>query len=758
MGNHRPMERHLILSNGAVKTTGGSLKLAKGQLAFVDTSATTPDGAKVVSSFVGKPKKDKVFELRLGVSDDRIANRSRSNKAMSTVPFSLAEVKDLRVETPGVIKQGLDEVIIGWDGITPGSQFNFQTGDYPFQIALEVSGDPVGYMGGGANSEIAVVRVEIPDCDPTDTCVTCNGCAAVDCKAVTMEAVERLRRKQVAGGLQLSELVEITPIFDCDTDVTATEIDYVWYTLSVCDTGTDNALSLVSAQYNVPVERIGRVGSTSTYQMLLPETAGAPAAYSQGIASFIKGCETCPDTYTATPNGVLYAFSIEDDGANLISGAFGSMVIPSITGYVAGSLTKSGNDFGVGYYTALFSTPLSEGSKTTILNNQPTATIKLAGTVDSLCSKSGSTTTAWVKGDTCSAIEETYTIILPDAECGASRLTELQTAYPNHTITLQPSGISTRALTLTGTSGTANINVNDVNYVATFATNLTTTATNFVTTNATALLAAGVTVTALAGVLTFKATDAKVAGITITNVTTDLAGTLAAAVSIPVDAACQAGYQTKVVSNIVCDECDPIFKDYYITEAPESFDGRSWTKVADATTSPSGNCKCGIRFKAIPFRISPEEALRGNINFLETSAEIRVSAGYPEEIREGIGRIPEGAIEGQYLSRKQDRTMLGGLLRNKEAESIAYFLGENPNAAYIKKLLNGGLSVIDNDFAQYVHYTLTIASAKNAGGFGNVSSSDLSYSIWVEVGKHAAVEAVLNNLAANAGIEPVKAY
>jgi len=656
MGNHRPMERHLILSNGAVKTTGGSLKLAKGQLAFVDTSATTPDGAKVVSSFAGKPKKDKVFELRLGVSDDRIANRSRSNKAMSTVPFSLSEVKDLRVETPGVLEQKVDEVIIGWDGITPGSEFKFQTGDYPFQIALEVSGDPVGYMGGGTNTEIAVVRVEIPDCDPLNTCETCDGCASVDGKAVTMEAIERLRRKQVAGGLEMQELVDITPIFDCDTDVTATEIDFVWYTLSVCDTGTDNALALVSAQYNVPVERIARVGSTSTYQMMLPAEDESPEGFTQSIASVIKGCSTCPPSFTETPEGMLYAFSIEDDGEDL------SASIEAIPNYVADTVQKSGNDFGVGYYTALFSQKLTDVEITDFIEASEPATISFVSTIQALCENDTVEDFEWVEGETCSAISRKYQIILPDADCGQSRLSELQTSYPNHTIT-------------------------------------------------------------------------RVSGQN-----------------------CQAIYETSVISNIVCDECSDIFKDYYLTEAPEKYDNREWTIVADPTASPSGNCKCGIRFKAKPFRISPEEALRGNINFLETSAEIRVSAGYPEEIREGIGRIPEGAIVGQYLSRKVDRTMLGGLLRNKEAESVAYFLGENPNSTYIKKLLNGGLSVIDNDFAQYVHYTLTIETTKNAGGFGNVSSSDLSYSIWVEVGKHAAVEAVLNNLAAHAGVEPVKAY
>lgn len=82
-------------------------------------------------------------------------------------------------------------------------------------------------------------------------------------------------------------------------------------------------------------------------------------------------------------------------------------------------------------------------------------------------------------------------------------------------------------VTLTGTSGTANITVNGVEYLATFATDLTTTATNFVTTHATALNTAGVIVTSNEAVLTFTAADPSVL-FTITdavNATGDLAGT-----------------------------------------------------------------------------------------------------------------------------------------------------------------------------------------------------------------------------------------
>lgn len=82
--------------------------------------------------------------------------------------------------------------------------------------------------------------------------------------------------------------------------------------------------------------------------------------------------------------------------------------------------------------------------------------------------------------------------------------------------------------TLTGTSGTANIKVNGINYLTTFNTDLTTTADDFVTTHAAALLVAGVVVTAAAGVITLTA---DVAGVNFTtsaavNLTGDLDGTM----------------------------------------------------------------------------------------------------------------------------------------------------------------------------------------------------------------------------------------
>ena len=97
----------------------------------------------------------------------------------------------------------------------------------------------------------------------------------------------------------------------------------------------------------------------------------------------------------------------------------------------------------------------------------------------------------------------------------------ISTEYPSLT------GNSSRVVTLTGTSGTANITVGGVDYLATFTTSLTTSANNFVTSHSAALLALGITVTANSGALTFVAATETFPTIARTNVSGDLSATIA---------------------------------------------------------------------------------------------------------------------------------------------------------------------------------------------------------------------------------------
>lgn len=87
------------------------------------------------------------------------------------------------------------------------------------------------------------------------------------------------------------------------------------------------------------------------------------------------------------------------------------------------------------------------------------------------------------------------------------------------------------SVALAGTSGTANVTVDGVDYLATFTTNISTSADNFVTSHAAALSTAGITVTHpnADGVLVFTADVDGVAFYisVVSNVSGDLAGVIA---------------------------------------------------------------------------------------------------------------------------------------------------------------------------------------------------------------------------------------
>lgn len=760
MGQNKGVDRSFFVMGGSVKKTGGSLLLSKGQLAAVDNTKTRVDGVQVISSFAGKRKDAKDFALKLGVFPNN-PNRSYTNKSMSTLPFALEEITELRVSAPERTEMIMDEFTLGYNGIDDSSAFQFKKGDSYFQVMIGISGGAVAFRGGDGLLEYAQVKVELPRCDPYDTCVDCDNCGPIDCKAIVLEAIERLNRQQMTGGMLVSEAIEITPIFKCDAGPTAETTDYTYYTLSVCDTGGDEALALIQAQYDYPVKRLDRRGSISVYQILVSELLPDPADYVQGIASLIKGCDTCPDDYTATPEGFLYTFSIEDDGVDQ------SALITALPNYVANTIKRApGHDHGVGYYTAVFSVKLTDAQIATFVTGaapRNTATVYNNGKVSALCTNDDTQTFEWVAGEVCQAITQVYTINVPDDGCGNTVLAELQAAYPLYTVSIaqEDSVNSSRTVTLTGTSGTVNITIGGVDYTAVFATDLTTSAANFVTARGPAILAAtGAVVTSAGAVITITYATTGFPTITATNVSGNLAGTVGTVTVIQQDVqgGCRTKYQAIVPTNIVCDECDDIYRNYYISQAPANYGLEKWTLVDDgAASSPTGNCLCGIRVKGKPFVLAPEIALREKIGFMETGTLVQGSAGYTEEIREGIGRLPKGAYEANYLTRFTPRTHLGGNLLMTEKESKAYFLGRECGD-YLAEILRSETSNIEDLFKQYVHYTIVLDSFKKSGGFGKTLHESLEYHIYVGVGEHQDVEDLLNDLASNAGHDPVQAF
>lgn len=378
--------------------------------------------------------------------------------------------------------------------------------------------------------------------------------------------------------------------------------------------------------------------------------------------------------------------------------------------------------------------------------------------VDGLCTNTTEVETAWTDGDTCKASTEIYTITLADDECGDNRLTELQAAYPDLTISVAtlPSVNSNRAVTLTGTSGTANVSVAGVNYLATFATDLTTTAANFVTAHSTALAATGVTVSSNGAVLTFRHTTTGFPAITITNATTNLAGTLGAVTAIVPSAtgACMTTYQTTVTTDVVCEECSPVLNGLFTSESPAPFDQIDWNKASKVYTETA---LMGITFKAKPIIFAGDEYFRDNIPTMYSSVRLRITGGEPE-VSESftIGRTNRFPVK--LISRAQEPEGYGFEFFDWEQRSAQHFGGtmrrENDN--YGNWVL--GTESHLKPLAQYVDYILSVRTVRMSQSFTGEVVENFNYHILCELGKHFDTETVLNALATRAGIPTVEAY
>lgn len=740
-GIHSPIGRDLFTLNGAVRTSGGSKNLSKGEFAIINKSKPTANGASVVSSFAGLPKST-IYELRVGkapVSEVRSGDTSTPYKSHT---FTIEDVVDVRVSTPKIAKQKFDDIIIGYDGINADSALVINEGASTV-IDLLLYGDPIKYLNPSDKYGEYKVKLHLTkEVGETD-------------QQVVKKAVKRLLNEKLPTQVPITNLIDVKIVDSSNVNSGNT---WVFSTLTITDDGTSNALASVQAQYpTYKVELTSRVGLQSTYTILHPSTTSL-SNFSVSIPSYIKDCSNCLAGYSALTGGVVYSVTIQDNGSDL------STTVDDLPGTVSGSVLKLGQDStdnGRGLYSLVLDNALTDAEITTFLSasvTKSTATIKFVGTVESVCSNSTTTTTAWVTDKTCFASVEQYKIQLKDTDCSGSRLTELQTAYPQLTIEEGvPDGTAIQTVTLTGVSGNAVLTIAGENYTEAFDTDLTTTASNFVTSHADSILeATGITVTSTGAVLTFEGNAQEFPS--IVGVAGGLTETVSAIdyVTDATSGGCQRVYSTTVVTNVICPNCDPIFTEMWVSTPPSDFDFIPWTLV---TTPSDENAKMGIRIIGKPFILDPSEPLRDQVPFMETSVRIKVAGGYIEEPNWSNEPVYEnGLFKLKLLSRAEDRDHLGGNLKYKEDMAMVYFNGipRHRNNLVAKALL-GEESVLDNR-KQYVDYTIVIKDNKYSQGVGQTSNMTLSYIVHAEVGKHTSLESMVNKLAAKAGLDAVQAF
>lgn len=217
---------------------------------------------------------------------------------------------------------------------------------------------------------------------------------------------------------------------------------------------------------------------------------------------------------------------------------------------------------------------------------------------------------------------------------------------------------------------------------------------------------------------------------------------------------CQTVYTTTVMSDFVCEECSPIIRGLYETEAPEPFNFVNW--VAE-TPEYDPTALMGIRVKGKKTEFVGDEYMRGTIPFLYDFVRINVAGGYPTTLSENFESRKE-PYPVKLISIGSRPESLGMDYYDFEDRTRVYMTGEQPRLDNMYRQRALGLESMLKPMAQYVNYAIEIRPERFAQSFSSMKKEPIRYCIIAEVGKHKQLEALVNSLATAAGLPTVQAY
>lgn len=712
-GIHNPFSRVIVLGTATPKTSGGSLDLGDGQIGLFSDKKSSR-GAVAVSTLQNAKNQKFFLEVGTGITGN---DGGMTSKGMRTVLFSPKDVLDLSYEQAKPLTTA--KVYLGYDGVDATKTLPLKAGEAA-EITLELTGAQLSYYGfkNGKLTQKFVVKEESgDDCNELDPCETTS------CKDRTLKLVEQMKKREVREGVTLDDIVKIRPIFSCADGYDGATETYSFYTLTLTDEGDDAALGDVQAQVSgSKVVRLSRTGTTSVYQIM---TQAAPDDYVVWAANIKTDCEgECPEGYTASDAGYLYTISL-GTAAGIEAALEGKAYIDTAV--------KTGQEHNVDKYTILAPAVLTSGNIADLISSFPTIQIDEAyEQVTSVCIKDTNEEIAWVEGEDCTARVATYYIDLDDTDCGASRLSELQAAYPELDIYIV-GGISAVDTPVAGafTTGTYNAVSGTTDGDGTGATfNVVVTGDN----------SAAITVV--------NAGSGYKVGDTITISDADLGDggeddleIVVTAIANGFAGECRQRYFTEVITNVVCDECHP---DFYSSEAPASFEFSEWTKVTVA--EEEGDCSCGIVFEGKDLDICPPKLLNDQIGTLKAQIEINVSGGELLGDKIGYPYKTDGSFPVTRARRAFDGTGWGKDYLDQERISYDYFLGVKAGATQAERWLKNTSSKLDT-CTQYDTITVKVSRTIPSQGFSQTLTENIRYIFVIPQGSAQTYKDFFNKVA-----------
>lgn len=290
----------IFVSTGSIATSGHSGDLKIGQLGVFD--------AKTYTAVSGAIPANKALFLAQGSwhTKDKLAKYTGGlTQSDKTIEFLGKDILGFERSLPR--KAVAEQWIVGWDGTNDCGSLTFECGK-SYRFKVKVWGEDVyGTFLHPLEREVMI----------TTDCCTGTDCDEVCSDAVGAKKWGKLIAKTINEDPELKYFVKADTI---SSDYSTTTSTNHLYSISVCDTGDQIALSTIQGAFaSLTITRKDRVGSTSIYETVTVDspagTAVAPSNYTPVGANVPADCNTCPAGYTLVLGSQEYIISTPLDGS-----------------------------------------------------------------------------------------------------------------------------------------------------------------------------------------------------------------------------------------------------------------------------------------------------------------------------------------------------------------------------------------------------------------------------------------------------------
>ena len=218
---------------------------------------------------------------------------------------------------------------------------------------------------------------------------------------------------------------------------------------------------------------------------------------------------------------------------------------------------------------------------------------------------------------------------------------------------------------------------------------------------------------------------------------------------------CQTVYRTRVYSDLVCEECDPIFRDLFVAEAPKRFELVDW--IADEVVYDE-DAKMGIRVRGKVAIMSGSEEYRDEIPFIYSSTRVALANEAPGFVNESYNQGTNGRFAVKVITHASEPEGLGKDMRDLEERTRVYFTNEQRHHGnnYAKWVL--GEESLLKPLTPYITYSIRVRTNRFAQSFSGEVVENFNYMIAVEVGKQSSLQTLVNALATAANLPTVSSY